>query len=94
MSVLSSLMLIFSSILFVSSFNLRQIENDNMCKVKGGILCVKDELMIIATTAKGIARTANDIEQNVNIFQKKTRGLILMILIFLDSTNNKKFRNT
>ena len=71
MFALSSLILTSFSILCVSSFNLRQIGNDNMCKVKGGILCVKDELMIIATTAKGIARTANEIEQHVNIFQKK-----------------------
>ncbi len=36
-----------------------------MCKVPRGILCVKDVLMSIATVAKSINRTANEIEKRI-----------------------------
>jgi hypothetical protein len=77
MSILSNLMLTFLSILCVSSFNPRQLENDIKCNVKGGILCTKDELMIIATIAQGIVRAATEIEKKVKIefLKKKTIDL-------------------
>ncbi len=65
MSILSNLMIISLSILCVCSFNYQRSENDKMCKIKGGILCVKDELMIIATIAQGIARKSIEIEKDV-----------------------------
>ncbi len=40
-----------------------------MCKSHGGILCVKEQLTIIATIAKGIARKSIEIETDVSIIQ-------------------------
>jgi hypothetical protein len=67
MSVLSSLMFLVLSLVCVFSMSQKRSQNDNMCKVTGGILCVKDQLMIIATIAKGIAHASIEIETNVNI---------------------------
>ncbi|CAF1403244.1 unnamed protein product [Rotaria sp. Silwood1] len=65
MSTLSSLILVFLSIASVFSFTLRQSHNDNMCKTMGSILCIKEELAIIATVAKGIARASHEIEETI-----------------------------
>jgi len=67
MAVYSSLMLISLLIVCTFSFNYPRLANDQICKIKGGLLCVKDELIIIATIAKGIARKLNETEKNVNI---------------------------
>jgi hypothetical protein len=67
MSILPTLIFTLLFIFIASSFNLQRLENDNMCKLTSGILCVKDELMIIATVAKSIAHTSSEIEKYVNI---------------------------
>ena len=63
---LSSLLPIFLSIFCVFSLPKQRSNHDNMCVGKGGVLCVKDELRIIATIAQGIARTAMEVEKHVS----------------------------
>lgn len=67
MNILSSLMLISLSIAYVFSFNHQRLENDHMCQITSGILCVPDELKIIAAFAEGILNKANEIEAKVGI---------------------------
>ncbi len=55
------------SIACIIASSQQQSENDNMCKSHGGILCVKEQLTIIATIAKGIARKSIEIETDVSI---------------------------
>ncbi|CAF0795816.1 unnamed protein product [Rotaria sordida] len=62
---LSSLILILLSIVCVFPFTLQHSQNDNMCKTTGSILCIKEELKIIETIAKGIARASGEIEQTI-----------------------------
>ncbi len=70
MSVLSNmnilLMIVIVSILLVSgSMKKEQFQVDDMCKITENMLCVKDVLMIIATVAKSINHTANEIEKSI-----------------------------
>jgi hypothetical protein len=55
------------SIVCIIASSQQQSENDHMCKTNGGILCVKEQLTIIATIAKGIARKSIEIETDVSI---------------------------
>lgn len=75
MAVFSSLMLIFLLIVCTFSFTYRRSENDLTCNLKGGILCVKDELVIIATIANGIVRKLNETEKYVNINFKRKKNI-------------------
>jgi hypothetical protein len=52
-------------ILIIRASAEQQTTGDEMCKVPRGILCVKDVLMTIATVAKSINRTANEIEKHI-----------------------------
>ncbi len=70
MSLLSNmnilLMIVIVSILLVSgSMKKEQFQVDDMCKITENMLCVKDVLMIIATIAKSINHTANEIEKSI-----------------------------
>jgi len=80
MAIFSSLILISLSIVCVLSFNYKRLENDHMCYVHGGILCVKDELKIIAIIAKGIAHKLNELEKKVR--RKYKEKDIFLILLF------------
>jgi hypothetical protein len=54
------------SILFVTGSNEQQhLQTDDMCKATRDVLCVKDVLMVIATVAKSINRTVNEIERSI-----------------------------
>jgi len=75
MAIYSSLMLIFLLIVCTYSFNSQRLGNDQ-CKIKGGLLCVKDELKIIETIANGISRKLNEIEKTVN--EKILKGKIFL----------------
>jgi len=80
MAIFSSLILISLSIVCVLSFNYKRLENDHMCYVHGGILCVKDELKIIATIAKDITYKLNELEKKVR--RKYKEKNIFLILLF------------
>jgi hypothetical protein len=43
----------------------QQSDHDINCRAKGGILCIKEELDIIATIADGIVRKSMEIEKQV-----------------------------
>jgi hypothetical protein len=59
-------MIVIVSILLVSgSMKKEQFQVDDMCKITESMLCVKDVLMIIATVAKSINHTANEIEKSI-----------------------------
>jgi hypothetical protein len=58
-------LIILISILFASGLDEQQSKNDGMCSIRRGVLCVKDVLMIIATVAKSLNRTANEIEKHI-----------------------------
>ncbi len=60
--------LLLLSIACVFASSQQRSENDGMCKFNGGILCVKDELMIIAKIAHGITSKSIEIETDVSIF--------------------------
>lgn len=65
MFIISILMLNFLSILCVCSLLDQQSDHDINCRAKGGILCIKEELDIIATIADGIVRKSMEIEKQV-----------------------------
>ncbi|CAF0889625.1 unnamed protein product [Adineta steineri] len=67
MSILSNT--VFILLVFSSTFSWSQ-QNDNICQINGGILCVKDELTIITTIAKGVKHISNKIERYIK--QTKT----------------------
>jgi len=67
MFVVSSMIFRLLSIVCIIASSQQQSGNDNMCKTNGGILCVKEQLTIIATIAKGIARKSIEIETDVSI---------------------------
>jgi hypothetical protein len=50
---------------FVLALNDQQAKSDDMCKIARDVLCVKDVLMIIATVARSINRTTNEIEKYI-----------------------------
>jgi hypothetical protein len=49
----------------VLALNGQQAKSDDMCKITRDVLCVKDVLMIIATVARRINRTTNEIENHI-----------------------------
>ncbi len=49
----------------VLALNDQQAKSDDMCKITRDVLCVKDVLMIIATVARRINRTTNEIEKHI-----------------------------
>jgi len=61
--ILAMFMLI--PISFVLALNDQQAKSDDMCKITRDVLCVKDVLMIIATVARRINRTTNEIEKYI-----------------------------
>lgn len=72
MATFSSLLVISLLIVCVFSFNHQRLENDHMCSIKGGVLCVKDELIIIQNTAEDIESKSIEIEKHVRInFKRK-----------------------
>jgi hypothetical protein len=52
-------------VVFVSASDEEQSKGDDLCKMTRSVLCVKDVLMVIATVAKSINRTANEIEKSI-----------------------------
>jgi hypothetical protein len=52
-------------VVFVSASDEEQSKGDDLCKMTRSVLCVKDVLMIIATAAKSINRTVNEIEKSI-----------------------------
>jgi len=65
--LLSSLVLILVLVFCVFGFSLQQLGDDNMCGVHRRVLCVKDQLTVIATKTKNIVHLLDDIENIVNM---------------------------
>ncbi len=63
--MISSFMFTCLSILCVCSMPSQRPVHDITCSVKGGILCMLDELKIVQTVADGIARKSMEIEKHV-----------------------------
>ncbi|CAF2955754.1 unnamed protein product [Rotaria sp. Silwood2] len=51
--------------LFISQSNEEQAENDNMCNLTRGILCVNDVLNEIAATTENLNQTINEIKKHI-----------------------------
>ncbi|CAF3915614.1 unnamed protein product [Adineta steineri] len=64
------LLLISSTFSSTQQQQQQQSQNDNMCLMNDGILCIPDELKIMTTIAKGIRQTLLKIEQQIK--QTKT----------------------
>lgn len=58
-------MLITLSIVCIFPTNTEQLENDRMCGMIHGILCMSDELKMIATVAQAITHKLDEIEDTV-----------------------------
>jgi hypothetical protein len=58
-------LIILVSIVFVFASDEERAKTEGMCAVTRGVLCVKHVLEGIATYAKSINRTANEIEQSI-----------------------------
>jgi hypothetical protein len=62
---MNTLLIIFTLILLVNGSHEEELKTDDLCKITRNVLCVKDVLMIIATVARSINRTANEIEKQI-----------------------------
>jgi hypothetical protein len=74
---MKKLLIISVFILFLNGSNGEEFKNDQMCKIKRNVLCVKDVLKIIARITESVNRTAYDIEKyiinNIQIFDTVNR---------------------
>jgi hypothetical protein len=53
------------TIICINAADQHRTKTDDMCSTIRNVLCVKDVLMMIATVAKSINRTGNEIEKNI-----------------------------
>lgn len=59
------LLISFLSTGFIHPIHSQQQSTDKMCPNAREVLCVRDVLLLIATVAKSVNRTANEIEKHI-----------------------------